>query len=146
MLDKTSVNTANFVKRSRAKLGLSQREFAAKLGLERRTVMRYERGDELPRLVRLAMKHLVNLHEHKRLRTNGQIKKGESKMAIGPGKYDQVATDARERTKAAGIILMVFGGTNGDGFSCQADLETTQKLPEILEHVARQIRKDASAL
>lgn len=50
---------AGFVKRARAKLKLTQGELAEQLGLERRTVMRYERGDQLPPQTRFAIKWLV---------------------------------------------------------------------------------------
>jgi hypothetical protein len=40
-----------------------------------------------------------------------------------------------------GVIVIVVGGSKGNGFSCQADLETTLALPDMLEGVARQIRE-----
>lgn len=63
-------------------------------------------------------------------------------MPIGPGKYDPVCTLVREMTSAKGAIVIVFDGQHGDGFSCQADVETTLRLPEVLEHMARQMRAD----
>jgi hypothetical protein len=66
-------------------------------------------------------------------------------MAIGPGKYDDICTMVRERVgigdKGGGVIVIVFGGNRGNGFSCQADLATTLALPEVLEETARQIRR-----
>lgn len=65
-------------------------------------------------------------------------------MAIGPGKYDDICTMVRERVgigdEGGGVIVIVFGGNRGNGFSCQADLATTLALPEVLEETARQIR------
>lgn len=61
-------------------------------------------------------------------------------MAVGPGKYDDLCTLVRERAQAQGVIIVVFGGSKGSGFSCQADLETTLGLPELLEKVAADIR------
>jgi hypothetical protein len=61
-------------------------------------------------------------------------------MAIGPGKYDHLCTLARERTGAAGVILLVMHGDQGSGFSCQADAATTMALPDILERIAADIR------
>lgn len=61
---------------------------------------------------------------------------------IGPGKYDDLCTEVRERTKATGVILLVMGGEHGGGFSCQTDLATTLLLPDILEDIARTIRAD----
>jgi len=65
-------------------------------------------------------------------------------MTIGPGKYDDLCTAVREETNAAGVIVIVIGGTRGHGFSCQADLDTTRQLPDLLESLARQIRADVN--
>jgi hypothetical protein len=62
-------------------------------------------------------------------------------MAIGPGKYDDLTTEVREKAKAQGVLLIVFDGIHGNGFSCQADLATTMRIPDILENIARQIRE-----
>jgi hypothetical protein len=59
---------------------------------------------------------------------------------IGPGKYDDMCTLVRKKTKATGVIVIVFGGAKGDGFSSQADVQTLLAMPDILEHVAREIR------
>jgi DNA-binding XRE family transcriptional regulator len=61
-------DTAGYVKRARAKLRLTQEEFAERLGLERRTIMRYEQGDDLPLLARLAIRQLVDASKRKKLR------------------------------------------------------------------------------
>jgi hypothetical protein len=65
---------------------------------------------------------------------------------IGPGKYDDIATDVRERTKAKGVIVIVFDGDRGTGFSMQADLVTTLVVPDILDSVAMQIRRDVPSV
>jgi hypothetical protein len=67
---------------------------------------------------------------------------------MGPGKYDDACTRVRGEVGLAdgdqgGVILIVFGGHKGNGFSCQADLRTTLALPEILESIAKQIREDS---
>jgi hypothetical protein len=67
-------------------------------------------------------------------------------MPIGPGKYDALCTHVREQLKARGVLLIVLGGEQGNGFACQADLTTTLALPDLLEHIARQIRADGGAL
>jgi DNA-binding XRE family transcriptional regulator len=54
-------DTADYVKKSRARLGLTQAEFADALGLERRTIMRFEKGDELPLQTQLAIRQLRTL-------------------------------------------------------------------------------------
>ena len=63
-------------------------------------------------------------------------------MALGPGKYDDLATLVRERATAQGVIVMVFGGKHGGGFSVQADAATTLALPMLLRRVADDIERD----
>jgi hypothetical protein len=60
----------------------------------------------------------------------------------GPGKYDDLATMVREQAKAKGVIVIVFGGDKGAGFSVQGDLETMLALPKILRSTADQIEQD----
>lgn len=60
----------------------------------------------------------------------------------GPGKYDDLCTEVREKAKAAGAVVIIFGGEQGYGFSCQCDPLTLATLPEVLELVAAGIRKD----
>jgi hypothetical protein len=62
-------------------------------------------------------------------------------MPVGPGKYDEYCSKVREETKAEGVLLAVFGGEKGSGFSVQAPFELTVGLPEILRDLARQIEK-----
>jgi hypothetical protein len=66
-------------------------------------------------------------------------------MTVGPGKYDELCTYVRETAQAEGAIVIVFGGNRGSGFSCQADLPTTLALPDMLDEIARQIRKNVEA-
>jgi hypothetical protein len=63
-------------------------------------------------------------------------------MATGPGKYDEVATMARTLTLAEGVVLLVFGGFEGSGFSVQASADVLLQLPDVLETMAREIRAD----
>jgi hypothetical protein len=62
----------------------------------------------------------------------------------GPGKYDDACTVARESTKASGVLLVVFEGEKGSGFSVQAPPEIIAAMPNILEEVAAQIRTAAA--
>jgi DNA-binding XRE family transcriptional regulator len=72
----TMVDNAGFVKRARAKLKLTQGELADLLGLERRSILRYERGDPLPPQTRFAIKWLVARHKLNRQRARDRaIKK-----------------------------------------------------------------------
>jgi DNA-binding XRE family transcriptional regulator len=64
-----SNETAEFVKGARARLDLTQAEFAERVGLERRSIVRYEQGGELSLTVKLAIKYLMlrlDLQEQKR--------------------------------------------------------------------------------
>jgi len=67
-------------------------------------------------------------------------------MAMGPGKYDAVCTQVRQATQASAVLLIVINGEHGSGFSCQADPITTDALPDIIERVAAQIRRDGPFL
>jgi len=63
-------------------------------------------------------------------------------MALGPGKYDALASVVRERAKAGGVVVMVFDGRHGSGFSVQATAEITLRLPELLRVMADGIERD----
>jgi hypothetical protein len=66
-------------------------------------------------------------------------------MPIGGGKYDDVCTHVRELagvTEGGGVILIIIGGGRGSGFSVQANLHVMEKLPDLLEDIAAQIRQD----
>lgn len=67
-------------------------------------------------------------------------------MPRGPGKYDDECTSIRLATQAQGIVLVVFDGHLGTGFSVQAPLAIQHRLPEILEGVAKGIRADLAGL
>jgi hypothetical protein len=47
----------------------------------------------------------------------------------------------RARAEAQGVLLLVIGGKHGEGFSCQADLELTLLVPDMLERIAAEIRQ-----
>ncbi len=61
---------------------------------------------------------------------------------IGPGKYDDLCTEAREKSGAVAVIMIMLGGRHGSGFSVQAPLDVQVGLPQILRTVADQIEKD----
>lgn len=60
-------------------------------------------------------------------------------MAWGPGKYDDLATTARDAARADGVVLLVINGKRGSGFSAQLPVDLTFKLPAILRDLAKQI-------
>lgn len=64
-------------------------------------------------------------------------------MTVGPGKYDDIATQARETAKASGVVLIVLGGEQGHGFSVQTvGHSPMQSLPALLRTLADQIERD----
>jgi hypothetical protein len=63
-------------------------------------------------------------------------------MTFGPGKYDDICTIVHEEIGGQ-VILIVLGGNRGNGFACQTDLSTLIALPDLLEDMAKQLRKDA---
>jgi DNA-binding XRE family transcriptional regulator len=66
--------TADFVKRARQRLKLTQAQLAEALGLERRSIVRFEKGEELPLQTRLAIERLLDRAKHKRQRKkNGTV-------------------------------------------------------------------------
>ncbi len=67
-------------------------------------------------------------------------------MAVGEGKYDKSLTLALEFSYAQEGILIVFDGNKGMGFSVQATEENIAKIPDVLEHMAKEIRKDLNGL
>lgn len=68
---------------------------------------------------------------------------GEAMKTNGPGKYDAAATFVRIQTDAECVAVIVIGGTLGSGFSVQGtNPETIKALPDMLETMARDIRKE----
>jgi len=59
-----------------------------------------------------------------------------------PGKYDDLCTEVREKAQAMGAVIIIFDGNKGNGFSIQLPFEQLLKLPDVLEDVAKGIRKD----
>jgi hypothetical protein len=65
-------------------------------------------------------------------------------MAIGPGKFDDLATFVREISQAKGVIVAIIGGNHGSGFSVQVESPALMKtLPELLRDIADNMEKDA---
>ena len=64
-------------------------------------------------------------------------------MTIGPGKYDEECTLVRERTHAAGVVVIVVGGDKGAGFAVQTTTaEAALDLPAVLRSMADQFEVD----
>jgi len=65
---------------------------------------------------------------------------------IGPGKYDHLATYAREYSGAESVILIVLGGNNGSSFCVQTvNPELNRQLPTILRSLADSIERDTAS-
>lgn len=64
---------------------------------------------------------------------------------MGPGKYDELCTEVRDKAKADGAIVLIFNGEKGSGFSCQAPLPVIMSLPSMLRSMANQIEADAKS-
>lgn len=64
-------------------------------------------------------------------------------MPLGPGKYDPIATVAKESAKAEGVMLLVFGGEHGNGFAAQLPPRLLLSVPAILRQMADEIDRSA---
>jgi hypothetical protein len=63
-------------------------------------------------------------------------------MALGPGKYDRACSEARKRTGAHTVVLIVVGGVAGNGFSVQSHDPLVQtRLPSVLREIADDIEE-----
>lgn len=72
---------------------------------------------------------------------------------IGPGKYDQECEAALLATEAHAVLLIVLGGSKGNGFSFSMvqtgplpDTRAIDSIPQMLRSVANQIEADAKKL
>jgi hypothetical protein len=63
---------------------------------------------------------------------------------VGPGRYDDICSAVRELAGAECVMLIVMGGKRGPGFSVQMvdDPTIMLRLPNVLEHIAGEIRAD----
>lgn len=62
-------------------------------------------------------------------------------MPLGPGKYDDLCTTARERSEAEAAIVMILNGRLGSGFSVQSAMPMHPfAIAQLLEATAREIR------
>ncbi len=60
-------------------------------------------------------------------------------MPLGSGRYGELCTEIRQRTKAAGVILIVIAGEKGEGFECQLPAGIAPQMPRILREMADKI-------
>lgn len=66
----------------------------------------------------------------------------KSELAVGAGKYDELATQIREREDADGVILIVCGGVHNGGMAAQIDIELMHEVPKVLRTLAAEIEAD----
>jgi hypothetical protein len=59
----------------------------------------------------------------------------------GPGKYDDLATEVRTKARAEGVLVLIFGGVHGNGFSAQLSTELLLVVPSVLREAADQIER-----
>lgn len=76
-------------------------------------------------------------------------------MAIGPGRYDALADYCIKASDADAVVVIVFKGTLGNGFTMRGkmgadfeialrSLEAMDMLPGVLRRVADTIEKDGN--
>ncbi len=63
-------------------------------------------------------------------------------MALGPGKYDDVALTIKKVMAAKGVVLIIQGGRMGHGVSTAIDSDVAALLPAVLRAVADQMECD----
>ena len=61
----------------------------------------------------------------------------------GPGKYDDLCTAIRQVAQASAVVVIVFEGKHGNGFSVQTEsADLLQSLPKMLTVMAAEIQGD----
>lgn len=60
---------------------------------------------------------------------------------IGSGKYDQQCTQARNACEATGVVLIVYDGKAGSGFSVQMPAPEIFKLSAAFRELADELDK-----
>jgi hypothetical protein len=64
---------------------------------------------------------------------------------VKSGKYQDLARLARTLAKAEAVVLIVLNGTDGSGFSVQAESGLNELLPSILRRVAEDISRPSES-
>lgn len=63
-------------------------------------------------------------------------------MPLGPGKYDDLCTQARQAAGAVFTLLVIGEGIHGSGFSVQiVEPGFTPDIPALLRHMADEIER-----
>jgi hypothetical protein len=87
--------------------------------------------------VRMSGRALADAIGLSRIFAAGVQTSGGFEVAVGPGKYDDLCTYVREKTVAAGAIVIVIGGARGSGFSVQGtDPRIAMRLADVLDELA----------
>jgi demethoxyubiquinone hydroxylase (CLK1/Coq7/Cat5 family) len=66
-------------------------------------------------------------------------------MPAGGGKYDTLATLARQAAFADGIVMLIINGDMGSGFTVQAESYIGKHLPGMLRDMADEIENTMKA-
>lgn len=66
-------------------------------------------------------------------------------MALGRGKYGGIAEELLVRFRARGIILAILDGEHGNGIEVDGPATLHRGVPDFLEAIAKDIRKQANA-
>jgi hypothetical protein len=56
-----------------------------------------------------------------------------------PGRYHDLCTEVRDQTDATGVVVMIYEGEAGTGFSAIGPPEFCEALPAALRHLADQL-------
>ena len=65
---------------------------------------------------------------------------------IGPGKYEEQCARVLEETEAQGVLLLIFGGNQGNGAPCKATPEMMKAMPGLLRQIADGMEQDLKIL
>lgn len=65
-----------------------------------------------------------------------------SESPLGRGRYDDLCEKAFKEAQARGMILIVLGGTKGNGFSVTMPPDLLPMIPSVLRVAANMIEED----
>lgn len=74
-------------------------------------------------------------------------------MALGPGKYDDLASYCIQKAKAQAVVVIVFGGSRGSGMSGKelrrepvADFDVALRSPAVQKLLPKVLRAVAESI
>jgi len=57
--------------------------------------------------------------------------------------YEDVAAAVKAKTRAQGVVVIIFGGAKGSGAALDVTAEMAALMPKLLRDVADEIERDA---